>query len=237
MDKVVVYAGTRNVYEQMYVSLKSLLLNNEIDRVYLMIEDEQFPYPIPNNVIPVDVSKQEFFKPGTPNINSPWSYMDLLRVCLAGIFQDEKKMLWLDIDTIINDDITDLFEMNMDGYFYAGVMEPKKSNGVFQYINSGVLMCNLDHLRMWQKEIEMIAFLNYYPLTWPGQDVINIFCQGRIKLFSSDYNYNAFSIHTNTPKIYHFAAVKPEDYMKDWAYKKYEQVELPLVEVKDDEQD
>ena len=34
MDKVVVYAGTRNVYDPMYVSLKSLLINNKIDRVY-----------------------------------------------------------------------------------------------------------------------------------------------------------------------------------------------------------
>ena len=39
-DKVVVYSGTRNVYPQMYVSLKSLLLNTEIDRVYLLIEDD-----------------------------------------------------------------------------------------------------------------------------------------------------------------------------------------------------
>ena len=37
-DKVAVYAGTRNVYPQMYTSLKSLLTNTKMDRVYLMIE-------------------------------------------------------------------------------------------------------------------------------------------------------------------------------------------------------
>ena len=30
-DRIAVYAGTRNIYEQMYTSLKSLLLNNDMD--------------------------------------------------------------------------------------------------------------------------------------------------------------------------------------------------------------
>ena len=234
MDKVAVYSGTRNVYPQMYTSLKSLLLNNDMDRVYLMIEDDEFPYPIPKNVIIANVSGQEFFKPGSANHGRPWSYMDLLRCCLAAIFQQEKQMLWLDIDTIIDDDITDLFSLNMDGYFYAGAIEPKKSIGVFQYINTGVVLCNLEHLRLWQKEVEMIAFLNTYELMWPGQDVINIFCQGRMRILSSEYNKNAFCLPTNTPRILHYAAIKPEEYMNDWAYKKYEKMELPLTEESDD---
>lgn len=237
MDNVAVYSGTRNVYPQMYTSLKSLLLNNEMDRVYLMIEDNEFPFPIPKNVILVNVSGQEFFKPGSPNFSSPYSYMDLLRCCLATVFRDEKLMLWLDIDTIIDDDITDLFSMNMDGYFYAGAIEPNKSKGVFQYINTGVTLCNLEHLREWQKEIEMIAYLNMYKLAFPGQDVMNIFCQGRIRIISSEYNKNPWCMDCTHPRIIHYAAMKSEDYMKDWAYKKYEQIELPLTEVKDDEQD
>ena len=58
-DKVAVYAGTRNLYEQMYVCLKSLLVNNAMDRVYLLIEDDEYPYTVPENVIPVNVSEQD----------------------------------------------------------------------------------------------------------------------------------------------------------------------------------
>ena len=65
-DKVVLYAGTRNVYEQMYTSLKSLLWNTPVDRVYLLIEDDEFPFELPENVHPMNVSGQDYFLPGSP---------------------------------------------------------------------------------------------------------------------------------------------------------------------------
>ena len=43
MKKTVIYAGTRNLYPLMEVPLKSLLANNVIDQVYLLIEDDEFP--------------------------------------------------------------------------------------------------------------------------------------------------------------------------------------------------
>ena len=227
-DKVAVYAGTRNVYPQMYTSLKSLLTNTKMDRVYLMIEDNEFPYPTPDNVILVNVSGQVFFKEGSPNFRNRYSYMTLLRCCLGFIFENEHKMLWLDIDTIIDEDISDLFEIDMNGYYYAGVYEPKKSIDVFRYINAGVLLCNLDLLRENMKEAEMIAFLNNVRLNWLDQDIINILCQGRIRLIGSEYNLNGFVTPVIRPKIIHFAAVK--DYTEEWAYKKYEQMDMPGLE-------
>ena len=235
MDKVAVYSGTRNVYPQMYVSLKSLLLNTEMDRVYLMIEDDEFPYPIPETVRIANVSKQEFFLPGSPNFNTPYSYMELLRCAMGFIFQTEKVVLWLDIDTIIDNDISDLFETDMRGFYYAGCMEPQKSRGIFTYVNSGVLLCNLELLRDTHKEVEMIGFLNQYKFTWPGQDVINLLCQGGIRPISSEYNGCSWTIPCTRPRIIHYAAIPAKEYMNEWAYKKYEQIELPLEEVGEDD--
>ena len=138
MDKVVVYAGTRNLYEQMYVCVKSLLANTMVYRVYLLIEDDEFPYQLPDNVCVANVSKQEFFLPGSPNYSSPWSYMAMLRCVLSFILKDESRVLWLDCDTIVNEDIGDLFDIDMEGYYYAGVVEPQKSKDIFRYINSGI---------------------------------------------------------------------------------------------------
>ena len=225
MDKVAVYAGTRNLYEQMNVALKSLLVNTQMDRVYLMIEDDEFPFPVPENVHPVNVSEQDYFLPGSPNYNSPWSYMTMLRCALATMLPDEKKVLWLDCDTIVNDDISDLFEMDGNGYYYAGVIEPAKSKDIFRYINAGVLLCNLELLRGMCKEQEMIAFLNVCKLPWVDQDIINLLCQGRIRVIESIYNSNAFTMPCIRPKIIHYAAVK--DFKNDWAYKQYAEMELP----------
>lgn len=227
-DRVVVYAGTQNVYKHMYTSLKSLICNNEVHRVYLLIETDDFPYPIPDYVHPVNISEQNFFPKDSANYINPWSYMTMMRCALAQMLPDEKMVLWLDIDTIIDDDITDLFEMDMNGYYYAGSIEPSKSKDIFQYINAGVLLCNLENLRALYKEQEMIAFLNTYKLNWLDQDIINLLCQGRIRLISSEYNYNPFTQPCIRPRIVHFAAIK--DFSHEWIYRKYEMAEMPGIE-------
>lgn len=232
MDKVVAYAGTRNLYEQMYVCLKSLLINNPVDKVYLLIEDDEFPYEVPGNVIPFNISEQEYFPKGSPNYDSPWSYMTLIRCAFGNMFPDEHRILWLDCDTIVDDNIMDLFGIDMDGFFYAGAMEPMKSKGIFTYINAGVLLCNLDLLRLTNKEIELIAFLNGYKFAYPDQDVINMLCQGRIRIIGSEYNTNDYTLSCTRPKIYHFAAVKNFKY--SWAYRKYKDAPL-FAEEKADE--
>ena len=233
-DKVAVYTGTRNVYPQMYTSLKSLLINNDMDRVYLIIEDDEFPYPIPENVLVMNASNQEFFPEGSANYNTPYSYMELLRCAMGFILQNEKQVLWLDIDTIIDDNISDLFEMDMNGYYYAGAIEPPKCKGIFYYINVGVVLINLEELRESGKEAEMIAFLNNFPFNWPAQDVINLLCQGRIRIISSEYNSNQWVMQCTRPRVFHFAAVPVAEYQENFAYKKYEEMELPLEEKPDE---
>lgn len=222
MDKLAVYAGTRNVYEQMYVSLKSLLINTPVDGVFLFIEDDEFPYEIPDGVQICNVSGQQFFTEGSPNFSSPWNYMEMLRCCLGEMLPEMiDKVLWLDVDTIIDADISELWDIDMHGYYYAAALEPKKSNMFFRYINTGVCLCNLTLLRMYKKEHEMIDFLNNYHFVWPGQDIINLLCQGRIKVFDSEFNASAWTTSCHRPKIIHYAAIKPEDYKKHWAYQKY----------------
>ncbi len=225
-DKVAVYAGTRNIYEQMYVCLKSLLLNNKMDRVYLLIEDDEFPYPVPDCVIIANVSEQEFFEKDSPNYQSPWSYMTMMRCALATMFPEEKRMLWLDCDTIVDADITDLFQMNMTGVFYAGAIEPRKSVDVFRYINCGVLMCNLELLRLAEREDELVQLLNGVKLGFPDQEAINLLCQCRIRLIDSSYNSNPWTMPCQIPKVIHYATIRGDELKKQWAYKKYDKMSL-----------
>ena len=229
--KIVVYSGTRNVYPQMYTSLKSLLINTKVDLVYLFIEDDEFPYLIPEYVIAHNVTKQEFFKPGSPNYNTEWSYMELLRCALGDMLPETiQRVLWLDIDTIIDADISELFSIDLTGYYYAGVMEPKKCTPLFRYVNTGVLMINLELLRDMNKEHEMMFFLNNYKFTWPGQDAINLLCQGRLKMIDSEFNSCSWTQPCNRPKIIHYAAVPIEQYVNEWAYKKYESIQIYMEE-------
>ena len=69
-------------------------------------------------------------------------------------------------------------------------------------------------------------FLNTYKLNFPDQDVINMLCQGWIRIIGSEYNATHFTIQCIRPKIHHFAAVN--NYYDDWVYQKYEAAEMPL---------
>jgi len=226
MDKVAVYSGTKNVYPQMYTALKSLLINNDMDRVYLLIETDEFPYPVPRNVKLINVSNQVFFPEGSANSTSRWTYMDLIRCALGCILPDEHCVLWFDVDTIVDADISELFTIDMTGYYFAGVPEFYKSTAFFKYINTGVCLHNLDLLRSMQKEYEMILFLNTFHFDYPGQDAINLLGQGRIKTIDSEFNLNMCVNQCPRPKIIHFTDKKIEEYTQNWAYKKYESMEL-----------
>ena len=232
--KVVVYAGTSNVYPQMYTSLKSLLINTpSIDQVYLLIEDDEFPFPLPKNVTAVNVTEQEYFPKNSPNYYMPWSYMALLKCSLAHMFQGEEKVLWLDIDTIVDDDISDLFATDLRGYYYAGAMELAKSKDIFRYINVGVLLCNLSVL--YDKEEELMLCLNTHKMNYAEQNAINLFCQGRIRIIESLYNASNYTVPVFRPKIVHFAAM--DNYKNEWLYKLYEQAEMPGVDGGTDSED
>ena len=232
MDKVVAYAGTRNLYEQMYVCLKSLLAHNQIDRVYLLIEDNEFPYPLPDFVHPFNISEQKFIRPGTPNYNCQWSYMSMIRCAFGEMFPNEHKILWLDCDTIVHEDITDLFSLDMNGYMYAGAIERQNCIYLYKYINCGVLMMNLDMIRQLNREQEMLMLLNTYPFAFPDQDVINLLSQGWIRVISSEYNANAFTDKCSRPKIFHFAAVK--EFHNNPIYKFYADLKVFESEEEDD---
>lgn len=205
MKRVVVYGGTENLYDAIYVSLNSLLTNTKIDRVYLLIEHDVFPYTLPNFVKTINVSGQTYFPEDSPNVKTRWRYMTLMRLVLPKLLPRFKKALWLDCDTIIDADISELFDIDLTGYYVAGVKEPQKSENRI-YLNAGVLLFNLEEIRKDRFHERLMEYANSVKLHYPDQDAINDLAQGKIKVISGAYNYTPFTEQANARKIYHFAA-------------------------------
>ena len=82
MRRVAVYAGTRNIYNNMVVAARSLLWHTRMDRVVFLIEDDTFQEPLPSVIETMNVSGQEFFPQDGPNYQSRWTYMTLMRLVL-----------------------------------------------------------------------------------------------------------------------------------------------------------
>lgn len=226
MKKTVIYAGTRNLYPLMEVPLKSLLANNVIDQVYLLIEDDEFPTQLPKNVTTINVSGQQWFDKTGPNYKSYFTYMTLMRNALTKLLPEEKRVLWLDVDTIVDDDISELFEMDMKDYCYGAAIELAKSNEVFKYHNVGVLVINLEKIRELALDDQMIHYLNTHKLQYPDQDVINLMFQPWIKTIPSAYNSTVFTPWSDIRKIVHYAGIS--DWKNFELYKMYECLPLEV---------
>lgn len=203
--KAAVYCGTRNLYADMLPAIKALLINSDVEKIYLLIEDDIFPYYLPNCVECINVSEQTYFDHDGPNYRNGWTYMVLMRAALHRVFPDLDKIVSLDVDTIAAKDVSGLWDYDIEDYYLAGCKEPHKSRGSL-YINAGVMVMNLAKLRDGKGD-EIIEALNTRRFPFNEQDCINELCQGGILEISSDYNANAYTIPTSTPKMVHFAAI------------------------------
>lgn len=146
------------------------------------------------------------------------------------------RILYLDVDMIINQPIRELYEADFAGACFCACHDmsvtfpfPDIRNEVFKeqiaagftYFNSGLLLFNLDALRKrysFQSYMELARTLNYQILA-PDQDLLNYMHWKEVR-FLDEYRYNLFSkiaynhgIHYEQVKaettIVHFAGMKP----------------------------
>lgn len=197
--KAVVYFGSREIYPDIKRSINSLLAHTKVDRLFVLAEDDQLD--IPAEVI--NVSKQEFFYPDGPNYNTKWKMFGLIRAAMPKIFPDLDTILSLDADTIILDDISGLFEVDLGLNYFAAVREPYLSTQR-PYYNTGVCLLNLKLMRGTGMDDILISALNTNPFRYVSQDAMNYYCDSIMDL-PCEYNQSMFTSFSFAPKIRHYA--------------------------------
>ena len=220
--KVAAYTGTRNLYPMMLTAAKSLLAHSDVDRIYFLIEDSTFPYEIPEEIKCINVAYQRFFHVLGANWRSKFTYMAMMRATYAKLFPELDKILSLDVDTIVVDDISDLWDLPIDDYYLAAAEEPKATaERGYMYFNIGVALYNLDNLRDGKVD-EVIKNLNSVEYPFMEQDAFSELCKGKIYRMEPEYNYTEFTSPSGKPKIVHYAGIK------EWTdrpeYQKYEKM-------------
>ena len=164
------------------------------------------------------------------------------RLFMPAIFPQYDKMLYLDSDTIVCKDLSQLYNNDIDN-FYAGVIkEPISSleyNTFFDneritnksyitkklqinpkdYFNSGVLLLNLKKLRQDKIQEKFFEYLlNKSPFRYPDQDVLNIVLYKKVKFLDILYNLTSPEHNNENQKravIVHFTGEK-----KPWIFYK-----------------
>ena len=217
MKKTIVYSGTRNLYDNMAVCANSALMNSGADEIVLLIEDDTFPHDLGDKVRAINVSGQKYFREDGANYNCEWTYMMLMKCALSKVFPKKDKVLVLDCDTLVEHDLTGLWDLDMTGYYYAAVPQTRTTYPFpydrmpkdFVYINAGCLFCNLKELRKDRKDNDIIDAINTNKYRWVEQDCISELCQGHILTLPSRYNQCDFTDTDHfATYIRHFAANK-----------------------------
>ena len=206
--KAAVYAGTRNLYSDMVTAAKSLAINSSVDTIYFLIEDSRFPERLPDYVQCLDVSRQVYFSNNGPNVYKLWTWMVLMRAAIPKIFPEYNRILSLDVDTIVNRNIDELWDLDLEDYYLAGVLEPVKSKPDAPYVNMGVTMFNIQKFLNDKMDNRVIQSLNRDRFRFAEQDCLNLLCKGHILTLPSIYNANNWTEEAQNPKVIHFAAEK-----------------------------
>ena len=206
----------------MLTASKSLLMHSNVEKIYFLIEDDVFPYELPPEIECINVANQEYFPQNGPNYNNVCTYMVLLRAAYTKIFPELNTILSLDIDTVINENISELWELNLDNYYLAAAKEKNNSDFITApYVNFGVVMFNLKKLRDDRKDDEIINALNTYFYQYKEQDCFNELCYNNILFLSNDYNNCVCGFSTpQHEKITHFARFRNLNQFPNFNYYK-----------------
>lgn len=138
-----------------------------------------------------------------PNLRH-YSVNTFLRFFIPEIFKNAQKIIYLDVDIIVKKDIKDLYNIDLDGYPLAAVLEdfyeynakylktniyPEYSGGT-NYFNAGVLIMDVQKFiqnnynnMLIDKTIEYMD-----KLSTADQDVFNIVFENNFKIL--DYKFN-----------------------------------------------
>ena len=121
------------------------------------------------------------------------------RLVIAEELPEYNRAMYMDCDIVIRQDVSQLFEnIDLDGYYMAGVVEASSDWQIHnytklglrfkEYINSGFLIMNLELMRQDKLSDKFVSILQTEALEFPDQDAINIVCQGKLKFLPPIYN-------------------------------------------------
>ena len=171
-------------------------------------------------------------------LKDTWSIYTWYRILAPIVLsKDIHRILYLDADTIVTGNVSELFELDMKGKAVAGAIDILSfSNETFErcgydsskrYICAGVLLMNLDYWREYALTDQMVSWgrQNNNTIIFPDQDTINYLCRDAKIILPMKYGILGVYFSNNcflkepyktqllecieSPKIIHYAAQAP----------------------------
>ena len=193
----VVYFGSREIYPDFYTAIRSLLAHNDAEVITITEDADPFPDLPARNI--------EWHAEGfnDTNLKTKWKNFGVIRAAFPELLQEYDRVLSIDCDTIVNGDLTDLWNEDMTWHHVAMVRERTMTWEGRPYYNNGICLMNLEKIRRDGVDDLMIRELNTTFHRYVCQDVMQMFLS--IKDLDPMWNQSKFTIASPTPKIFHYA--------------------------------
>lgn len=154
------------------------------------------------------------------------SFTTYAKLFISSILPDDiNKIIYLDCDSLVLGSFKELWDMNIDDYYCAGVLDVLGENvknhfwylKINSYINAGFLLINLKKWRADDVEEKFIKFLsdNYGKFFLADQGAINLVFNGKIKIVEPKYNLMSYFQYLDYELAKNFFGMDNEYYTKE----------------------
>lgn len=145
-----------------------------------------------------------------------------LRICILDYLKNYDKVIYLDCDITVNDDLSEFYKINIDNYALGASYDivhishfydtkSKHSNSCdkygiknkWNYFNAGILLMNLKKMNEISSCNELLSLCEKNKYEWQDQDALNVTYQGYVKFISNKWNCFSHNriVWVNVPEI------------------------------------
>lgn len=234
-ELIIAMSCTKDWYHYLMVDIYSLLeCTKNVKKIYLLIETSNIndvpylkeiieKYNIEFKLINLNEYLISNLSIHSPNRDTIYSNFSFGRLLLPDIVEEDK-VLYIDTDAIVRNDISNVWKYDISNYYVAGV----KDYGIIddniidiygitgKYINSGFVVFNLKKIREDNVKDKWFELINNKKLVYPDQDALNLVCQHSEMYLSSVYNSSEYAgdritmepVNNSLIKVYHYAGPK-----------------------------
>lgn len=163
-----------------------------------------------------------------------WSVEMYYRIFIPLVMWKYERVLYLDSDIVINNNIDELFRISFDNKEIMAVCDTtspelylsknfsrrehiKKVLGLedeTKYFNSGVLLFNISLIDIQQYTKRILKSSQITTLLYPDQDILNILFEKRVKLISGEWNYGSNVLVCNKNYLSEISSIEREMFQK-----------------------